>query len=107
MLGDRIRKIRILKGYSQEYVSDRLGMSQPNYSYIERNKSKVTFETLNQLAVIFEINISDLINFDDKAKGFNAISKDDFEDAFKLYNALIISLKEEIVYLRKKLDEKS
>ncbi len=107
MIGEKIRKIRILKGYSQEYVSDRLGISQPAYLQIEKNKTKVTIETLNRLASIFEIEIIDLLGFDEKKSFITSNLKDNFENERELYREQINSLKEEILYLQRKLDQKN
>lgn len=107
MIGDKIREARILKGYSQEYVSDGLGISQPYYSYIERSKSKITLDKINQLAAILEISTSDLLGFDEKPSIVLNEGKDNFEGERNLYNSQINSLKDEILYLRKKLDERN
>lgn len=107
MIGEKIRKIRISKGYSQEYVSDRLGISQPAYLQIEKNKTKVTIETLNRLASIFEIEIIDLLGFDEKKSFITSNLKDNFENERELYREQINSLKEEILYLQRKLDQKN
>lgn len=48
MLGNKIRKIRTLKGYSQEYISDKLKISQSAYSDIETNKSKLDIIRLSR-----------------------------------------------------------
>ncbi len=46
MIGEKIRKIRTIKGFSQDYVSNLLSISQAAYSDIENNKSKVNFERI-------------------------------------------------------------
>jgi transcriptional regulator with XRE-family HTH domain len=119
MIGEKIRKVRTIKGYSQEYVSDRLNISQPAYSDIEKNKNKVTYETIEELAKIFEIELMDLINFDERlvfnntfnenSKGFFNVEKvinDSFENERNLFSQQIKTLKDEIIFLRRKLDEK-
>lgn len=119
MIGEKIRKIRTLKGFSQDYVADRLTISQPAYSDLEKDKTKITLETLQQLSKIFEIDLVDLINFDEKqifnntftenSKGFFNVEKvitENFENERKSYLEQINNLKDEIIYLRKKLDEK-
>jgi len=49
MLGEKIRKIRSLKGYSQEYVADRLKISQSAYSAIETNRTKLDINRAKQI----------------------------------------------------------
>ena len=118
MIGEKIRKIRTLKGFSQEYMSDKLKISQPAYSDIENSKTKVSIATIQELATIFEIDTNDLINFDESqvfnntfnqdSKGFFNVKKyinETFDNERKLYQNQIQTLKDEVVYLRGKLDE--
>lgn len=118
MIGEKIRKIRTLKGFSQEYMSEKLKISQPAYSDIENSKTKVGIDTIQELAIIFEIDSNDLINFDENqvfnntfnqdSKGFFNVKKfinETFEHERKIYQDQILTLKDEVVYLRKKLDE--
>ena len=51
---DKIRSTRKNLGYSQEYMADRLGLSQKAYSDIESGKTKLKSEVLFQLAKILE-----------------------------------------------------
>lgn len=119
MIGEKIRKIRNIKGYSQEYVSDLLKISQAAYSDIENNKTKLNLERIQEIAKIFQMESNDLISFDENqvfnntfsenAKGFFNVQKvinENFENERKSYILQINNLKEEIIYLRKKLDEK-
>ncbi|MDD3004842.1 helix-turn-helix transcriptional regulator [Flavobacterium sp.] len=119
MIGERIRKIRSLKGYSQDYMSDLLEISQSAYSDIEKNKSKIDFQRVQKIAEIFEVELNDLISFDEnqvfnntfneKSNGFFNVEKvitESFDKERISYQEQIIFLKEEILYLRKKLDEK-
>jgi len=64
MLGEKIRKIRNLKGYSQEYVADRLKISQSAYSAIETNKTELDIGRMKQIAEILEIDFLELISSD-------------------------------------------
>jgi transcriptional regulator with XRE-family HTH domain len=119
MIGEKIRKIRTIKGFSQDYVSNILNISQAAYSDIENNKSKVNFERIQEIANIFELDISDLISFDENqvfnntfnenSSGYFNVKKvitETFDKERESYIDQIKSLKEEVLYLRKKLDEK-
>jgi transcriptional regulator with XRE-family HTH domain len=49
------RKIHVLrktKGVSQEYMADKLGISQRAYSKIERSETHLTFERITEIASI-------------------------------------------------------
>ena len=58
----RIKKIRIDKGYSQDYMADRLGISQNAYHKLERGHTRIHLEKFIDIAKILEIEISELIN---------------------------------------------
>ena len=118
MIGEKIRKIRTLKGFSQEFVSEKLKMKQPEYSKIENGKSKITLDVIQELAEIFEIDVIDLINFDEsqvfnntfnqESNGFFNVKKvvnDSFKNERNSYLNQIKSQNEEIMYLRNKLDK--
>jgi transcriptional regulator with XRE-family HTH domain len=57
-LGDNIRYYRNLKGWSQEIMADKLNVSLPTYSRIERNINTVPFKRIVQLAKVFGITPS-------------------------------------------------
>ena len=40
-LGQKIRMVRELKGFSQEYMAHALGLSQRGYSKLERDETKL------------------------------------------------------------------
>ncbi|WP_295794698.1 helix-turn-helix transcriptional regulator [Mucilaginibacter sp.] len=62
MYGPKIRLIREIKGYSQEYVAGILGMTQPSYSRIETNQTKLDTGTLEKLAEILEVSPADIMS---------------------------------------------
>ncbi len=66
-IGENIRKIRELKGYSQEYMANKLNVSQRTYSNIESENNKIDAERLKAIAEILEINVLDILTFNDKA----------------------------------------
>jgi transcriptional regulator with XRE-family HTH domain len=61
-IGDKIRKVRELKGYKQEYVAEKVGLSVTAYGNIERNDSSLTFERLEQIAEVLEVTVQDILN---------------------------------------------
>lgn len=118
MIGEKIRKIRTLKGLSQDYMAEKLKISQPAYSDIENNKTKVGIDAINTIATVFEMEVNEVLNFDEKqvfnntfnenSKGYFNIKKffnESFNEERESYKNQIITLKDEIIYLRKKLDE--
>lgn len=55
-----IKTKRLKVGYMQYAVAKRLGMSTRNYQRIENEGKKPTEQQLNELALIFNCNVSDL-----------------------------------------------
>jgi transcriptional regulator with XRE-family HTH domain len=60
-----LRKYRLEKNYSQEYMASQLNLSQTSYSRIENGKTPLTVEMLEKILVILNI---DLLIFLNKAK---------------------------------------
>ena len=63
---ENIVSIRNSKGFSQEYVAEKLGMKQSGYGLIERGKRSLDYEMLLQLALIFEFDVIDIITYPNK-----------------------------------------
>jgi transcriptional regulator with XRE-family HTH domain len=60
-----IKDIRINLSYSQEFISTKLGMEQVSYGLIENGKRKLKYETLEQIALVFNMNVIDIITYPD------------------------------------------
>lgn len=65
-LGYRIRKMRELKGYKQEYMAERLGIGQTSYSDIESGKAKLTVDRLKKIAELLDTTPNAIEEFDDR-----------------------------------------
>jgi transcriptional regulator with XRE-family HTH domain len=59
---ERIKKIRVEKGYSQEYMADMLNISQNAYHKLERGYTRINLQKFIEISKILEIEISELIN---------------------------------------------
>jgi transcriptional regulator with XRE-family HTH domain len=118
-LGDKIKKIRDLKGLKQEELATLLNISPQAYSKIERNETKLDMERLKQIADIFGVSVEAIEQFDDKNLFFNHMQecKDSvtinnyynsdqavFEKIIEQQKELIAQQKEEIAFLRGQLD---
>lgn len=112
-LGLKIKKLRELRNYTQEYVADRIGLDQSAYSRLEKGDTKITFDRLTKIAEVLEVEPEDIDAFDEKQifnftnenghNGYiiNVIS----ENERKLYEDQISTLKEEISHLKGMLDK--
>ncbi|WP_337044873.1 helix-turn-helix domain-containing protein [Emticicia sp. 17c] len=59
--GEKIRQLRLQKGYSQENMADMLGISTTAYGDIERNKTELTLTRATEIANVLEANMLDLL----------------------------------------------
>ena len=64
VIGNKLRRLRIEKGYSQEYLADVLAISQKTYSNMENDKSSITIDTLKKIAEEYKIDLIELISED-------------------------------------------
>lgn len=114
-IANNIREKRDKKGFSQEFMAIKLGMSQNNYSKIELGKIDLTIGRLSQICEILEVEMSDLIkesnvtlnNHNQKGGNFaNTIIQKYSEKIIDAYENQINNLKEEISFLRNLLTKK-
>jgi len=61
-IGSNIKQIRELRKYSQEYVAQELGITQPSYARIESGATIPKIDRLQRIAEILEIDMSFLLN---------------------------------------------
>ncbi|MEQ6123692.1 helix-turn-helix transcriptional regulator [Pseudotenacibaculum sp. MALMAid0570] len=59
---ERIKRIRLEKGYSQDYMADMLNISQNAYHKLERGHSRINLQKFIDIARILEIETAELIN---------------------------------------------
>lgn len=110
-IGTKIKKLRELRNYTQEFMAEKLGMSQTGYSNIERDETDVSLSRLHQIAKVLEIKLQDLLGFDEKMMFVGSMSNNNtangvifssegFDRERKLYEEQIKLLKEEVAFLR-------
>lgn len=63
---ENIKFFRQQKHWTQEDLADKLDMSPNGYGDIERGDTDITWSRLEQIAQLFEIDVLDLIGFDEK-----------------------------------------
>ena len=63
-INENIKTLRELKNYTQQYMALRLDMTQAGYSKIEKGASSVSFEKLEEIAAVFEMDVRNIIKFD-------------------------------------------
>lgn len=63
----KIKKLREDNHWSQEDMAEKMNMSLNGYAKIERGETKLYLEKLEQIAQIFNIDVVDLMNTNEKA----------------------------------------
>ncbi|WP_394776097.1 helix-turn-helix transcriptional regulator [Flavobacterium sp.] len=118
---NKIKSIRELKNYTQEYMADQLGVTQAGYSKIEKGKTMLSYIKLVEIARILEVSVEDVISFDsqryfnsfNKVRGNNngsiQINSDNsatlkvlYEDKIKLLEKLLSKTEEELSRYKEK-----
>lgn len=66
-LGRKIKKLRELRNFTQHYMAEQLGIAQPTYSKLENEQDEINEDKLQRIAQILDLNVSDILNFDDRA----------------------------------------
>ncbi|MBX3164304.1 MAG: helix-turn-helix transcriptional regulator [Bacteroidetes bacterium] len=96
-IGDNIRYYRNLKGWSQEEMADKINVSLPTYSRIERNINGVPFKRIVQLAKVLGISPSELVTV--------GKTKNDFANEIDRLKNIISEKDQEIMKLQQKVIE--
>ncbi|HPW97794.1 MAG TPA: helix-turn-helix domain-containing protein [Flavobacterium sp.] len=110
-IGSKLRKLRISKGYSQEYMAETLKISQKTYSNMENDKSSISIDTLKKIAQEYEIDLLDILS-DEKVVVQNNNSHDasSFQGGIifnQLSEELLNQFKERIEDLKKVIEDKN
>lgn len=107
MIGNNIKNIRELKNLTQEFVAEKLDISQSAYSRLEKGEIKISKEKLVQIAEILEVKPEDIKEFDSQ-KYFNSITNAEGDFSGSSYSGSIIigSGLEEIELIKKLYEDK-
>lgn len=61
---DKIRMMREFRQLSQEDMAEKMNMSPSGYAKIERGETRLQYDKLVQIAQIFNVSLSDLVDND-------------------------------------------
>jgi transcriptional regulator with XRE-family HTH domain len=64
---EKIRFIRLFKGWSQEEMAGKLEISVNAYAKIERGETDINLSRLKQVAEVLHTELSELFNFSEKS----------------------------------------
>ena len=109
-ISDNIRLLREYLGFSQEYVAQKLNITQQAYSHIEKNPENAPLKRLREIAQVLQVSLITLLGEEDtyilqnfNQSGGNAATQMNVSDSTsekEVYDKLIQTLKEEITFLR-------
>lgn len=99
-LYENIRKIRLIKGFSQQNMADELNLSQRHYGRIEAGDVDIAYSLLCKIADVLGVKVNSFIelseanifsNYNQQQKDghFNRYNFTDVENVTKLYERLI------------------
>jgi transcriptional regulator with XRE-family HTH domain len=107
---DNIKILREARGLSQKQVADHLGITQQAYSNMEKKPERATLERLREIAQILQVELITLLGEEDtyilqsfNQSGGNAATQMNITPSAgerEVYEKLIASLKDEIIFLR-------
>jgi transcriptional regulator with XRE-family HTH domain len=70
-IGNRIKRVREMKNYTQEFMAGQLNISQNTYSRIENETVKLTTDRLQKIANALDVPVEYLVNLDAPIYNFN------------------------------------
>jgi transcriptional regulator with XRE-family HTH domain len=113
-LGQKIKKLRELKNFTQSHIASELGITQSAYSKMEQGETEVSYSKLSKIAEVLGMAPEEIMTFNEQmifnvmhnqtGNGF-VVNKGFTENERKLYEDQITQLKEEVSYLKKVLDK--
>lgn len=114
-IGTKVKKLRELRNFTQEYMAKNLDMTTSGYGKIERDESEVSYQRLEKIAEVLGIKVEDIINFNEKLV-FNIMHNNNSNNGYvvnngissdekSLYEQIIAQLKEENAYLKSIIDK--
>jgi transcriptional regulator with XRE-family HTH domain len=62
LLTQRLRELRKVNNYTQDYVAEVLGTTRQTYSHYETGRRKPSPETIYKLALLYNVSVDDLLH---------------------------------------------
>lgn len=64
--GNKLKVLREVHNYTQEYVSNVLEVAPSTYSLMEKGQAQITIERIEKLAILYKMNLIDFMALDDQ-----------------------------------------
>ena len=103
-IGNKVRMMRQIKGFSQENLALELGITQSSYARLEKQDDRISITRLIQIAKILKTTVSELI--DEKPQKIIHQENSENAQAFNVdtINTIINSDKEHIKTLKNEIE---
>lgn len=105
--GNRIAELREQKGWTQEQLATSIGITRAALSHYEKNRREPDFETLTQLANLFQVSVDYLIGRTDHSAYPLDRDVQQFVDDLELSDAEILKKFNLMIDGRKLTDEEA
>lgn len=86
----KIRKLRLLREYTQEYMAGKLGISVRTYRSIETGKVSPTLIQMQTIADTLQCSLTDLLLFNPETIQFDALSSEAKKKLFEQLSTAIL-----------------
>lgn len=60
-LGQRLKKARLKKGFSQEYLASLANISSRYYGYVERGEKNITYRNLLKILMALDVELLEIL----------------------------------------------
>lgn len=102
-----IRALREIKGFSQEYMAECLGITQSSYARFENEGRKIDYKVIEKIAKIYEVPTISIIDFHNRQNyvlNSDPSALHESAEAYLKSNKDILLLQEKVKYLEKMND---
>jgi transcriptional regulator with XRE-family HTH domain len=113
-IGQKVKKLRELRNFTQNYMAQEMGVTQSAYSKMELGESEITYSKLQRISEILGIGVEEIAAFNEQmifnvmhnqtGNGF-VVNKGTTDHERKLYEDQIQLLKEQNDYLKRMLEK--
>jgi len=106
-VGQKIKMIRVARGWSQEILAKGLGISIPAVSKIESGVTDINLSRLEQIANIFHITVNQLLLLDELSAENRILSIKTLQTKLKEQETEINSLQRKLILLYEELQKRA
>ncbi len=111
-LGEKLKKARMHKNFTQEYLAEMLNVSQKTYSNFENDRSKPAFAQVEDIAKVLDMSVLDFLSGDNVTINSTNGDHSGFiyqnqlpEKLIEQYEERIKELKEQVEYWKKRSED--